>query len=108
MQRKFVNGATFLFLYIYIQIFPKGTTGATSCRHLALNDSSELYLGLCYERAPPERSRVTCMVTRFLLDTSNVGVVERQREGSIPIRHNTLCCSSKTIHQNEVSFKGKG
>lgn len=31
-QRKFVNGATFLFLYIYIQISPQGTTAVTSCR----------------------------------------------------------------------------
>lgn len=39
-QRKFVNGATFLFLYIYIQISPKGTTDVTSCRQVALNDGS--------------------------------------------------------------------
>lgn len=42
-------GKHFLFPYIYIQIFPKSATDVTSCRCLALNYSSELSLGLCYD-----------------------------------------------------------
>lgn len=52
-QRKPVDGATFLFPYIYIQIFPKGTTDATPCRHAAVDDSSELNINLCCEQVPP-------------------------------------------------------
>lgn len=62
-QRKSVNGATFLFLYIYIQISPEGTTDATPCRHAAVNDSSELNINLCCEQVPPRSTRT---VTRLL------------------------------------------
>nr|XP_030737381.1 uncharacterized protein LOC115866212 [Globicephala melas] len=51
-QRKFVNGATFLFLYVYIQISPQGTTAVASCRQ-ERKDRPGPGAGLCWEQAPP-------------------------------------------------------
>lgn len=95
-QRKSVSGATFLFLYIYIQIFPKGTTDATPCRHAAVNDSSELNINLCYEQVPPHQH----VQSRGSWDKSTHGgaAEDRGREAFLT-RHNTPYCSkTHTIH----------
>lgn len=93
-QRKSVNGATFLFLYIYIQIFPKGTTDATPCRHAAANDSSELNINLCYEQVLPPLTRTNT----WLLEEKHAwsGCREDRGREAFLTRHNTWYCFSKT------------